>query len=252
MRPLSRLSRPSVTPELGAPAYVVLGMVRLGARSGYEVKQAVENSIRFFWTISQAQIYPSLQVLEEAGLITGRADPQGRRPRRVFDITQAGEEALKDWLTRDEPMPFELRDTGLLKVFFADALDREQALALLREVRQRSVDRVRTLRAIEPAAKAAEAEGNVYPGLTLQLGVAYHQAIIDVCADFERQSAASRGGLPAAYRGAREVAGAIGGGAGMPRRTGAVAAGAAAAVAASQASPARVRRTDSGTASDSR
>ena len=71
-------------PELGAPAYVVLGMVRLGARSGYEIKQAVENSIRFFWTISQAQIYPSLQLLEEAGLITGRADPQGRRPRPVM------------------------------------------------------------------------------------------------------------------------------------------------------------------------
>jgi DNA-binding PadR family transcriptional regulator len=243
-------------PELGAPAYVVLGMVRLGARSGYEIKQAVENSIRFFWTISQAQIYPSLHLLEEAGLITGRADPQGRRPRRVFQTTEAGEAALRDWLTRDEPMPFELRDTGLLKVFFADALDREQALALLRAVRQRSADRVRTLRAIEPAAKAAEAKGNLYPGLTLQLGIAYHQAIIDVCADFERHSAASPSELPAAYRGAREVAGEADGGAGMPRRTGAAVAGAAAgagvAVAASQASPARVRRTETGTASDSR
>ena len=227
-------------------------MVRLGARSGYEIKQAVENSIRFFWTISQAQIYPSLQLLEEAGLITGRADPQGRRPRRVFETTEAGEAALRDWLTRDEPMPFELRDTGLLKVFFADALDREQALALLRAVRQRSADRVRTLRAIEPAAKAAEAKGNLYPGLTLQLGIAYHQAIIDVCADFERHSAASGGELSAAYRGAHEVAGEAGDGAGMPRRTGAVAAGAGAAVAASQASPARVRRRESGAASDSR
>jgi DNA-binding PadR family transcriptional regulator len=200
MHPLSRLARPSVTAELGAPAYVVLGMVRLGARSGYEIKQMVENSIRFFWTISQVQIYPSLQLLEQAGLITGRADPQGRRPRRVFEITQAGEAALRDWLTRDEPMPFELRDAGLLKVFFADVLDREQALALLREVRQRGADRVRTLRAIEPAAKTAEAEGNLYPGLTLQLGIAYHQAIIDVCAEFERRSAASRGGLSGTCR----------------------------------------------------
>src|SRR6516162_8084704 len=216
MRPLPRLARPSVTAELGAPAYVVLGMVHLGARSGYEIKQLVENSIRFFWTISQAQIYPSLQLLEQAGFVAGRADPQGRRPRRVFDITPAGEAALRDWLTRDEPMPFELRDTGLLKVFFADALDREQALALLREVRQRSAERVRTLRAIEPAAKAAEAEGNLYPGLTLQLGIAYHQAIIDVCADFERHFAASGGELSAAYRGAREVAGEAGDGAGMP------------------------------------
>ena len=194
MRPLSRLSGPSVASELGVPAYVALGMVRLGARSGYEIKQTVENSIRFFWTISQVQIYPSLQLLEEAGLITGRADPQGRRPRRVFEITQAGEAALRDWLTRDEPMPFELRDTGMLKVFFADALDREQALTLVRAIRKRSADRVRTLRAIEPAARAAEADGNLYPGLTLRLGIAYHQAIIDVCTVFERQSAPSRDG----------------------------------------------------------
>jgi Virulence activator alpha C-term len=82
----------------------------------------------------------------------------------------------------------------MLKVFFADALDREQALALLHGVRQRSSDRVRTLRAIEPAAKAAEIDGNLYPGLTLQLGIAYHQAIIDVCADFERRTATSHGG----------------------------------------------------------
>lgn len=190
MRPLSPASRPSGRTELGAPAYVVLGMVHLGARSGYEIKQAVENSIRFFWTISQAQIYPSLRSLETAGLITGRAEPQGRRPRRVFETTRAGEAALRDWLTLDEPMPFELRDTGLLKVFFADALDREQALILVRAMRQRSADRVRTLRAIEPAARAAEADGNRYPGLTLRLGIAYHQAIIDVCTDFERQSGA--------------------------------------------------------------
>ena len=64
-----------------------------------------------------------MELLESAGLITGRADPQGRRPRRVFETTQAGEAALRDWLTRDEPMLFELRDTGLLKIFFADALD---------------------------------------------------------------------------------------------------------------------------------
>ena len=190
MRPLSSAPRSPGLPELGAPAYVVLGMVHLGARSGYEIKQAVENSIRFFWTISQAQIYPSLRLLESAGLITGRADPQGRRLRRVFEITQAGEAALRDWLTSDEPMLFELRDTGLLKIFFADALDPGQAVTLLRALRQRSADRVRTLRAIEPAARAAQADGNLYPGLTLQLGIAYHQAITDVCADFERHVAA--------------------------------------------------------------
>jgi hypothetical protein len=84
-------------------------------------------------------------------------------------------------------MPLELRDTGMLKLFFADVLDHDHAVALLHSVRERSERRVGILRAIEPIAKAAEDEGNVYPHLTLDLGLAYHHAIIDVCAEFERR-----------------------------------------------------------------
>lgn len=171
-------------PELSPSAYVVLGMVRLGARSGYEIKQAVELSIRFFWTISQAQIYPSLELLEQAGLVRGRSDPQGRRPRRVFEITPDGEAALMGWLTRNEPMPFELRDIGLLKLFFADALHQSDAQALLQAFKERSQVRVAHLNAIEPAAEVAADDGDLYPLLTLRMGIAYHQAMIDVCNEF--------------------------------------------------------------------
>jgi DNA-binding PadR family transcriptional regulator len=159
-------------------------MVGLGARSGYEIKQMVELSIRFFWTISQAQIYPSLELLEQAGLVEGHSEPQGRRPRRVFQITESGEIALKDWLVRQEPMPFELRDIGLVKLFLADALDTPDALTLLIAIKRRSEERVVALRAIEPAAELA---GDTYPLLTLRMGIAFHQAMIDVCDDFERK-----------------------------------------------------------------
>jgi PadR family transcriptional regulator AphA len=173
--------------ELRPPDYVVLGMVRLGARSGYEIKQAVELSIRFFWTISQAQIYPSLERLERAGLVEGRADPRGKRPRRVYEITEDGEAALKQWLYLDEPMPFELRDIGLVKLFFADALDPADALALLATVERRSEERVAALGEIEPSALLAERQGNVCPLLTLRMGIAFHQAMIDVCEEFEQK-----------------------------------------------------------------
>jgi PadR family transcriptional regulator, regulatory protein AphA len=177
----------SGVPELAPPAYVVLGMVRLGARSGYEIKQTVGQSIRFFWTISPVQIYPSLVQLEQAGLIAGRADPQGKRRRRTYEITSAGERALQQWLRRAEPMPFELRDIGLVKLFFADALDPTEGQELLSAVMQRSEDRIATLRAIEPTAAAAEEDGNIYPLLTLRMGLAYHQAMVDVCQDFARR-----------------------------------------------------------------
>jgi DNA-binding PadR family transcriptional regulator len=174
-------------PELTAPAYVVLGMISLGARSGYQIKRTVEQSIRFFWTISQVQIYPSLAQLERAGLITGRAEPRGKRARRVYDITSAGEGALRQWLRRAEPLPFELRDIGMVKLFFAGALPDDDARQLLHAVRRRSEERLATLVTIEPAATAAEEEGNLYPLLTLRMGIGYHQAMIDVCKEFERK-----------------------------------------------------------------
>src|SRR5260370_42201927 len=132
---------PSVLREVAAAAYVVLGMVRLGARAGYEIKQNVEQSIRFFWTIPPVQIYPSLAQLERAGLIPGRPEPQGKRPRRVYEITQAGELALRRWLRRNEPMPYELRDIGLVKLFFADALDSGEAQELVTAIQRRSEER---------------------------------------------------------------------------------------------------------------
>ena len=167
-------------------------MVRLGARSGYEIKQTVELSLRFFWTVSPAQIYPSLEQLERAGLIKGTSErPSGRR-RRVFAITRSGETTLRAWLRQDEPMQFELRDIGLVKLFFADALDRDDALALLRMVKRRSEERVATLRSIEPAALTSEQAGNIYPMLTLRMGIAFHQAALDVCTKFEQKFFATR------------------------------------------------------------
>jgi PadR family transcriptional regulator, regulatory protein AphA len=181
-------------PEVAAPGYVVLGMIGLGARSGYEIKQLVGQSIRFFWTISPVQIYPSLRQLAEAGFVTGRPEPRGRRPRQVYEITEAGRAALRQWLRRADPMPFELRDLGLVKLFFADALEPGEARDLLRAIRERSEERLVTLRAVEPTAHAVEAQGDPHPLLTLRMGIAVHQAMADVCRDFEDRQAGGPAG----------------------------------------------------------
>lgn len=188
--------KPAGAADLRAPDYVVLGMVRLGARSGYEIKRTVESSIRFFWTVSHAQIYPSLQRLARSGLVLGRSEPQGKRPRRVFEITAAGEAALRDWLGSPDPIDFELRDAGMLRLFFADALDSQDALRLLVAVTRRSSERVSDLRAIEDAAELAADEGNRYPLLTLRMGIAFHQAMIDTCMQFADETRAATRAAP--------------------------------------------------------
>src|SRR2546423_6284987 len=73
-------------------ARVVLGMLRLGKRTGYEIKQLVDVSTRFFWAASYGQIYPELKRLEDIGLIEGTDAATGGRQRRGYSPTQAGEE----------------------------------------------------------------------------------------------------------------------------------------------------------------
>lgn len=83
-------------------------------------------------------------------------------------------------------MPFELCDPGLVKLFFADALQPAGALDLLGVLRQRSEERVATLRA-RTHRQRRRGRGQRLSLLTLQMGIGFHQAIIDVCRDFERK-----------------------------------------------------------------
>jgi DNA-binding PadR family transcriptional regulator len=167
--------------------YLILGMLRLGARSGYDIKAAVDASTRFFWTISPAQIYPTLQRIERAGLARGRSEPRGRRPRRIYELTPKGEEALVEWLRRDEPLTWELRDSGTLKFFFADALEPAEAAELLAAIRRRSERFLERFRhEIQPAAEAfAEGAGIACPAMSLRLGIALHEAMVDACRELE-------------------------------------------------------------------
>src|SRR6478672_6222437 len=106
-------------------------MVSREARSGYEIKAAVDNSTRFFWAASYGQIYPELKRLSEAGLVEGADSPTGGRKRTVYKITAGGEEELVAWL-RQAPEVFEMRDEGLLKLFFAEALPPAEAVEIVR------------------------------------------------------------------------------------------------------------------------
>ncbi len=109
---------------------VVLGLLALAPRSGYDIKTVVDRSTRFFWAASYGQIYPELKRLEQEGLVEGKDRPNGGRSRRVYTLTPAGREALVEWM-RSEIVTIELRDESLLRLFFADALPLEEALQLL-------------------------------------------------------------------------------------------------------------------------
>jgi PadR family transcriptional regulator AphA len=173
--------------QLSATAYVILGMVRREPRSGYEIKGLVDNTTRFFWAASYGQIYPELKRLSEAGLVVGAEAPTGGRRRTVYEITADGEEALRTWL-RQPPEVFEMREEGLLKLFFADALPREEAVEIVRAMRAHRLETAAQLRAIEPVAEGKE---DPFPLMVLRSGIEFTEWFADWCERMEAQILAS-------------------------------------------------------------
>jgi DNA-binding PadR family transcriptional regulator len=171
--------------ELSATAYVILGMIRKEPKSGYEIKALVDKTTRFFWAASYGQIYPELKRLSEAGLVEGADSPTGGRKRTVYEITADGEAELEAWL-RQPPRTYELRDEGLLKLFFADALPTSEAVEILRAMRANRLAVAAQLRAMEPAK--AKAQGtDPFPLVVLRGGVEISEWFAEWCERMEAQ-----------------------------------------------------------------
>jgi DNA-binding PadR family transcriptional regulator len=170
--------------ELSATAYVILGMVSREPRSGYEIKAVVDNTTRFFWAASYGQIYPELKKLSGAGLVEGTDASQGGRKRTVYSITSDGEAELKDWL-RQPPEASEMREEGLLKLFFSGVLEPEEAVETLRAMRQRRLELSERLRSMEP--EKLENVEDPYPLMVLRAGIEFNDWFAEWCERMEAQ-----------------------------------------------------------------
>ncbi len=174
--------------ELSVNAYVVLGLVRLGSRSGYEIKRAAEASTRFFWALSPPQIYSELAALERSKLLRGRESPRGGRQRRVYELTPAGEQALRDWLRAPGEQTMEVRDIALLKLFFADVLTPAEVLEQVDTMRQRSQAALERFQAqIIPLAERTDDAGAHFPLVAARYAERMHQWIIAWCDELEAE-----------------------------------------------------------------
>jgi DNA-binding PadR family transcriptional regulator len=177
---------------LSPTAYVILGLVSAEARSGYEIKAVVDRTTRFFWAASYGQIYPELKRLSAAGLVAGVDAPRGDRKRTVYAITEAGETALVEWL-RQPPETSEMREEGLLKLFFSNLLERDEAIGTLRTMRERRSELAARLRAMEPDE---EDDKNPYSLMVLRAGIEFNEWFAGWCERMEAQlqPASEKGG----------------------------------------------------------
>lgn len=138
--------------KLTSTSYVVLGLIEgLQPATPYDLKQAAALGVGQFWSLPHTQLYSECGRLAEAGYLSERREESGRR-RRIYRLTKSGEEALERWRVEPTSELYELRDAGLLKLFFGADPSRlaepqlEAHQAKLREY-QRQLEECRLLKA---------------------------------------------------------------------------------------------------------
>lgn len=146
--------------------YAILGMLSFSSKSGYEISKAIENSTSFFWSESDGQLYPILKRLTEEGSIKYTQDNgSDGRSKKIYELTQDGEEALIDWL-HQEPTTFNTRNEFLLQLFFGHNLSAEENINKIKEFQLRLMQHLKLFDSIEKKIK----EKPQYKRLSLSYG----------------------------------------------------------------------------------
>ncbi len=157
--------------RLTPTSFIVLGLLDLaGESTPYDLKQAVAASLGNFWSLQHAQLYSEPQRLADAGYLAERREEGGRR-RRHYSLTTAGRRALEEWRSEPADRLSELRDLGLLKLFFG--ADPAQVADAQLEMHERKLAEYEEIRRADPGG---EPRG---PWLALQAGIAHERQSIE-------------------------------------------------------------------------
>jgi len=167
--------------------HILLGMLEQPA-SGYDLKQSFEQQQAHYWSANLAQIYPTLNRMEQQGLLVSHEQPSDKGPpRRVYERTSAGRHALVDWL-QTGPEVHSDRLSWLAQVGFLSALDRAGQLDFLHALKDEFQRHRLELLGIQSHWQAADPrfpnqldEPDLFAHFTLRLGLKKYAAIIEWC-----------------------------------------------------------------------
>jgi DNA-binding PadR family transcriptional regulator len=98
--------------NLSPTAKVVLGMIALGERTGYDIKRTVEHSPPSSGARATARSIPSSKRLERAGLVKGTGVKPAARARREYTVTGQRAAGPHRVASADAPLAFNTLTRG--------------------------------------------------------------------------------------------------------------------------------------------
>ncbi|MEU2280968.1 PadR family transcriptional regulator [Streptomyces sp. NPDC013178] len=165
----------------------VMAALLEGEASGYDLAKGFEASVANFWMATPQQIYRELDRMEGEGLVSARVVQQERRPnKRLFSLTDAGLDVLRDHVTGAPAKPLAIRDELMVKLQCVDIADTrgiEEVRAAVEERMARSAAKLARYQRLQERLLAGRTEDaylataeRVGPYLTLLGGMALERA----------------------------------------------------------------------------
>lgn len=164
--------------QLSPTSYVVLGLVSVRPRAGHELTGYAERSVGNFFPLTRSHVYSELERLSGLGLLAATEVPQERFPtKRVYAITAAGEDVLREWLEESPVGSERQRNLFLVRVFFADRMAPARLEAILAEYESQA--RARRDRLRDVVERLEDRPQAVFRRATAMFGVRREQAKLD-------------------------------------------------------------------------
>jgi len=107
-------------PQLSATSAALLGQLAWRAQTPYELSNAMQRNLRYFWPRAASHVYREVKRLSARGWTRAERGRTGLRPRTVYHITPEGRHALQGWLAL-APGGTSLEHEPLLRVFLASS-----------------------------------------------------------------------------------------------------------------------------------
>ncbi|WP_047152078.1 PadR family transcriptional regulator [Aneurinibacillus tyrosinisolvens] len=167
--------------------YAMLTLLAREPLSGYDIKQQMNNRMGPFWKAGSNQVYPELAKMEGEGLVKlyGLEQHAYRPVRKLYEITEAGREALIQWTT--EPTEREnIRDEFLLKAYNTWLVEPEKMIIRIEEKKKEHEERLAAyLDKVEELTQLLDSSNSKAPIASslsvVEFGVQYERLYIEWC-----------------------------------------------------------------------
>lgn len=111
--------------------HLILGLLKYGGMSGYDLNKAFQSSVTHFWETDQSLIYRALYKLHDAGWVeTEVVNQDGVPDKKLYRLTNSGKQEFENWLRTPITMPG-FHEAWLGQLFFAAGLDKAELGRLL-------------------------------------------------------------------------------------------------------------------------